>query len=418
MNKIYTCPIKWSFSISPIILSIIVLCIFAGCGSSSSGNGPTVGSNSTPYVGFNGPMGIAIDGSGNVWAANAGIISLGNPNVTGTTVTELLKSNAGYSNNIYTGLNGPLWVAADSLGNIWVTNYTNNSVIELIAPTFSTTNAFSGTYFDGPFGVAVDGSGNIWTTNFGSISGGGWGTSVIEIKSGASSCVPTTCIVFSGGSFFNAPIGITADKNGNIWITNNGGVMSIGSTAGTTVTEIIAGATSCTLTNCIVFSDPSIFNGPTGIAADSTGNIWVSNTGVLNTNPTNPGTNVTEIVAGSSTCSPITCINFSGSSFFYAPFGIASDGANNIWVVSGGPSSNGPIMTLTEIKEGSSSCSSTTCVVYSGNSYNFNNPNAIAIDNSGNIWISNFGQMSPGAPAGATVIELKGIAAPTTTPIL
>ena len=63
---------------------------------------------------------IAIDGNGNVWAANSGANSLSEFSSAGTPLTPA----AGYAGD---GLNGPLALAIDAAGNLWVINDTNSS---------------------------------------------------------------------------------------------------------------------------------------------------------------------------------------------------------------------------------------------------------------------------------------------------
>ena len=58
---------------------------------------------------------------------------------------------------------------------------------------------------------------------------------------------------------------MAADASGNIWITNGGG---------NSVTELPAGNP----TNPTVYSGSSYgFNRPEGVAADASGNIWITN---------------------------------------------------------------------------------------------------------------------------------------------
>ncbi|MHB8310869.1 MAG: hypothetical protein ACYDCY_10790, partial [Metallibacterium sp.] len=67
---------------------------------------------------FTNPVGVGVDGAGNVWTANYG----------GKSVTELTKSSnysASSAVNIsgsVTGFIGPKILAVDTSGNIWVSN--------------------------------------------------------------------------------------------------------------------------------------------------------------------------------------------------------------------------------------------------------------------------------------------------------
>jgi sugar lactone lactonase YvrE len=63
------------------------------------------------------PIGIAIDGAGNVWAANAEANSVSEFSSTGTAITG--TNGYGYNNN---ALSGVAVLAIDGSGNIWLTN--------------------------------------------------------------------------------------------------------------------------------------------------------------------------------------------------------------------------------------------------------------------------------------------------------
>jgi len=77
------------------------------------------------------PQGIAIDGSGNVWVTNFG----------GNSITELagsaanspgqiLSPTAGYAKDA--GLSQAFAVAIDASGNLWITNFSTNTLTEIV----------------------------------------------------------------------------------------------------------------------------------------------------------------------------------------------------------------------------------------------------------------------------------------------
>ncbi len=118
---------------------------------------------------FNGPSGVAIDAAGNVWVLN----------YSGDSVTELTSSGGLAGNFAPRGanFNGPFAVAIDTASHVWVTNDSGNSVTELTSSGALTGNfAPSGANFLEPEGVAIDAAGNVWMTNF-------FGDSVTELTS-------------------------------------------------------------------------------------------------------------------------------------------------------------------------------------------------------------------------------------------
>jgi sugar lactone lactonase YvrE/Tfp pilus assembly protein PilE len=147
-----------------------VVSTFAGSGL----NGYVDGSSTTAR--FFGIYGLAVDGAGNVYAADTQnnrirvISSAGD-------VTTLAGSTAGYADGTGAGaqFNWPDGVALDGSGNVYVTDHQNNNIRKINSSGVVTTYAGSGTsgYVDGtgilaqfrsPDGIAVDGSGYLYVS--------------------------------------------------------------------------------------------------------------------------------------------------------------------------------------------------------------------------------------------------------------
>ena len=111
---------------------------------------------------LDGPIGVAVDGSGNVYVAVLGFS--GNPGVKkvapGCTSSACVTTLGG-------GFSYPNGVALDSGGNIYVTDYVNNAVYEM-APDCASSGCVTtlGSGFKNPWGVAVDGSGNLYVSDY------------------------------------------------------------------------------------------------------------------------------------------------------------------------------------------------------------------------------------------------------------
>ena len=204
---------------------------------------------------------------------------------------------------------------------------------------------------------------------------------VMEIPKGATSCATTTDCPVIILNF--TPAGITADSSGNIWVTD---------TSSGSVTEITASAIkaqSCS-SSCTTFGS-GYFSSPVGIAADgsgSTSTIWVTDDSAS----TPSVTEITASAISNQTCaSTTTCTTFSSSTYFSSPVGIVADGSGNIWVTNDISSGS-----VTKITSGTTTCSSTSCPTYKG----FSNPVAVAVATAagGDPWVANSGQGSAYSP--------------------
>ena len=330
------------------------------------------------------PQSIAIDASGDVWMTN----------IYGNSVTELTPSgglvgNFNNTNTIGANFNNPFGLAIDTAGNVWVTNYTTgNSVTELtssgaLAGNFNNTNT-SGANFDWGSGVAIDAAGNVWVVN-------SLGNSVTELTS-AGALVGN---FNPNGNSFRFPQYVAIDAGGNAWVTNcgiscEGGSPSVGSVTELTSSGGLVG--NFNNTNNIGAN----FNAPGGVAIDSAGDAWVTNS---------RNNSVTELTSNGSLGG-----NFSPSgASLDVPEGVTIDAAGNLWAVNeyGGLTTTGA--SVSELPAG---CSSSGCV---GNNFapsgaGFNGPLAVADDASGNLWVANSYDSS--------VSALIGAARPVKTPLV
>jgi|GEM_PF-2707272 len=119
-------------------------------------------------------------------------------------------------------------------------------------------------------------------------------------------------------------------------------------------------------------------NFPSAIAADPLGNVWVVNAG-LNGSVIS---SITVIPKGAATCQS-GCLNFTGGGMDDSD-GIAIDASGTVWV------SNFGNNTVTRIPAGATSCSG--CIEITGGGLDF--PQGIVVDGAGNIWVANFANSS------------------------
>src|ERR1700739_4088817 len=98
-----------------------------------------------PFTGLTGPLGVAVDTAGNLYVTD----------VSNNRVLELAAGSATQSVLPFTGLKSPQGVAVDAAGDVYVADWGNHQVVKLAAGS-STQSVLPFTGLTGPFGVAVD----------------------------------------------------------------------------------------------------------------------------------------------------------------------------------------------------------------------------------------------------------------------
>jgi streptogramin lyase len=253
--------------------------------------------------GFSTPTGVAVDASGNVYVADFG----------NSAVKEIVAVNGKIPplpviNTLGSGFSNPFTVAVDGSGNVYVADYGNHAVKEIeavngsIPPSPTIRTLASGLSFI--FGSAVDGKGDVFFSEYGK-------NEVKEIVA-VNGVIPASPKIITLGGGFNIPAGVAVDGNGNVFVgdQNNNAAKEILAAGGyTTVLTLATG-----------------FNTPDGIAVDGNGNVYVANDG---------GNAVDEIVEVNGSI-PVTPSIINLGAGFLQPFDVAVDGMGNIYVADRG----------------------------------------------------------------------------------
>ena len=255
------------------------------------------------------------------------------------------------------GFGGPAGVAVDASGNVFVADYGDSEVKEIVAVGGYTTVNALGSGFNTPFGVAVDGSGNVFVADT-------YHSAAKEIVAGTGGApagtVNTSSTVNTLGSGFSYPQGVAVDGNGNVFVADS---------SHNEVKEIVAGtggAPAGTVnSNSTVNTLGSGFSVPLGVAVDGNDNLFVADYG---------HSAVKEIVAAGG----YTTVNILGSGF-QGPYGVAVDGNDNVFVADTAHSAVQEIVAAGGY--------TTVNTLGSGFSY----PNGVAVDASGNVFVADTG---------------------------
>lgn len=208
--------------------------------------GNPAGSTDGPgqFAQFNNPSSIAVDSGRNLYVADTGNQVIRKLTQVGTdwivSTIAGLASNWGSSDGVGSAarFHDPRGIAADGNGNLYVTdaaNYTirkltpvgTNWAVSTIAGQRSNPGSADGTnnaaWFNGSRGICVDISNNVYVADTGNSTirklapiGTNWVVSTIGGTAGSSGSADGV----NGSASFNGPYGIAADTNGNLYVTD------------------------------------------------------------------------------------------------------------------------------------------------------------------------------------------------------
>ena len=350
------------------------------------------------------PSGVAVDGSGNLYIADAYNDRIRKVDSSGTITTVAGTGVSGFSGDggsaVNAQLNFPYGVALDGAGNLYIADTANDRIRKVDSSGTITTVAgtgvsgFSGdgaaavnAQLDLPYGVALDGSGNLYTADT-------YNHRIRKVdSSGTITTVAGTGVSgFSGdgAAAVNAqlylPFGVALDGADNLYIADyiNHRIRKVDS-SGTITTFAGTGAIGSSgdgaaAVNAQLYS-------PFAVAVDGSGNLYIADSSNHRIRKVDSSGTITKIAgtvgggfSGDGAAAVNAQINF--------PYGVALDGSGNLYIADSTNNrirkvdSTGTITTVAGTGVGGFSGDGGPAV-----NAQLNFPYGVALDGAGNLYI-------------------------------
>jgi sugar lactone lactonase YvrE len=262
----------------------------------------------------------------------------------------------------------------------------------------------------GTTGIGASGPGQIAVAQSGSvyIADPSNNRIVVEPVGGAQTAIGPSITIGGAASTLSKPMGVALDAAGNVYIadTGNNRVIKVSAVSG-------AGTLLGGITAVGVPAYPAMtFSGPQALAVDFAGNVYIADTG---------NARIVEI-SPYGAFAPAVLMQYTGAPTLTTPVGIAVDSKGNVYVADSA-NSNGIIKILAgggdmQPSPGTTSVPSAAFLVGFGSAPN-NNPNGIAVDAAGDIYVSDsvlnsveFISGSTGAAAAPYALSFSGMKVP------
>ncbi|MBI3414564.1 MAG: immunoglobulin domain-containing protein [Verrucomicrobia bacterium] len=292
--------------------------------------------------------------------------------------------------------NSLIGVAVDSAGNVYVADQSNSTirkvtpagVVTTLAGLAGSNGSADGTgsaaRFNYPLDVVVDSAGNVYVADSDNgtirkVTPAGEVTTLAGLAGSFGSADGT-----GSAARFNAPTGVAVDSTGNVYVTDelNHIIRKVTPSGEVTTLAGLAGSFG----SADGTGSAARFQQPNGVAVDNVGNVYVTDEVNHTIRKVTPAGVVTTLagLAGSNGSADGT----GSAARFLFPRGVAVDSADNVYVADTFNSTirkvtpAGVVTTLAGLTRAVGNADGT------GSAARFNYPNGVAVDNAGNVYVA------------------------------
>jgi sugar lactone lactonase YvrE/PKD repeat protein len=354
------------------------------------------------------PSGVAVDGSGNLYLADKYNNAIRMVNTSGIINTVADNGTWGYSGDggaaTSAELNCPAGVVLDSSGNLYIADWFNNRIRMVNTSGIISTVAGNGkegysgdgeaatnAELDNPGGVTMDGSGNLY---------------IADTRNNRIRMVNTSGIISTvagggtgglgdGGAATNAelnyPIGVALDSSGNLYIADcyNNLIRMVNKSTG--FINTVAGNGTGGYSGDGEAATSAELNCPTGVALDSSGNLYIADTNNNCVRMVNMS-GIISTVAGDGTWGYSGDGGDATSAELGYPFRVTVDSSGNLYIAD---ENNNCIRMVNKSTSIISTVAGNGTQGYAGDggaatSAELNCPTDVALDGIGNFYIADF----------------------------
>ena len=360
------------------------------------------------------PWGVAVDASGNIYIADEVNNRIRKVDAT----TGIISTVAGNGTWGYSGdggaatsakMNGPTGVAVNAAGSLFIVDHGSSIIRKVDATTGIITTVAGDTngYFwgdgiaatssklDSPYGVAIDATGNIYIADEGNnrIRKVTAATGIISTVAGNGTQGYSGDGDAATSAEMNRPGGVTLDAAGNLYIADigNNRIRKVDAASGIITT--VAGNGTQGYSGDGDAATSAQLNWPSGVAVDTTGNIYIADNANKRIRKVDAATAVINTVAGNGTYGysgdggPATLaqLNF--------PYGIAVNAAGDLYIAD---RQNNRIRKVDAATGTITTIAGNNFGGYWGDvgaatSISLNYPSSVALDAAGNLFIADEG---------------------------